>query len=71
MKISVSLSDADVAFLDAYAAERAVGSRSAAVQQAVGLLRASQLEVAYEVALAEWTGGSPGAEGWATLEGPS
>jgi Arc/MetJ-type ribon-helix-helix transcriptional regulator len=57
VKISVSMTDEDVAFLDAYAAERAVGSRSAAVQQAVALLRASQLEAAYEAALTEWTGG--------------
>ena len=33
MKISVSLSDADVSFLDGYATEVALGSRSAALQR--------------------------------------
>lgn len=54
MKISVSLSDADVSFLDGYATEAALGSRSAALQRAVAVLRAEQLSSAYEAAYDEW-----------------
>ena len=52
MKVSVSLSDEDVEFLDSYARAQGIGSRSAVVHKAVGLLRASQLEGAYEEAWA-------------------
>ncbi len=54
MKVSVSLPDEDVEFLDAYAESQGVGSRSAVVQKAVRLLRASELGPAYEDAWAEW-----------------
>ncbi len=54
MKVSVSLADEDVAFLDAYALEHERGSRSAAVQKAVRLLRAAQLEQDYADAFQEW-----------------
>ena len=54
MKVSVSLPEADVEFLDRYAASQGIGSRSAAVHKAVRLLRASQLGPAYEDAWAEW-----------------
>lgn len=54
MKVSVSLPDEDVQFLDDYAAEQGIGSRSAAVHRAVRLLRASGLGSAYEVAWTEW-----------------
>ena len=54
MKVSVSLPDDDVAFLDSYAHTQCIGSRSAAVHQAVGLLKASQLGEAYEEAWASW-----------------
>ena len=54
MKVSVSLPDEDVEFLDSYARARDMGSRSAVVHKAVGLLRASQLERAYEEAWAAW-----------------
>ncbi len=54
MKVSVSLPDEDVEFLDAYASTRGVGSRSAAVHRAIRLLRASELGAAYEEAWAEW-----------------
>ena len=54
MKVSVSLPDDDVEFLDDYATRSGVGSRSAALQAAVRLLRASQLRVAYEQAWDEW-----------------
>lgn len=58
MKLSVSLPDEDVEFLDSYAASQGIRSRSAAVHQAVRLLRASQLGAAYEGAWAEWAGGT-------------
>jgi Arc/MetJ-type ribon-helix-helix transcriptional regulator len=54
MKVSVSLPDDDVAFLDEYAANAGSGSRSAVVHQAIGLLRAIGLEQAYAAAWDEW-----------------
>jgi Arc/MetJ-type ribon-helix-helix transcriptional regulator len=54
MKLSVSLPEEDVAFLDAYVRDQSAGSRSAALHQAVGLLRAVQLANAYEDAWASW-----------------
>jgi Arc/MetJ-type ribon-helix-helix transcriptional regulator len=54
MKVSVSLPDTDVEFLDAYAEREGYASRSAVMQKAVRLLRASQLGDAYEEAWAEW-----------------
>ena len=56
MKVSVSLPAEDVRFLDQYADEQGVGSRSAAVHHAIRLLRASGLGAAYEVAWGEWDG---------------
>jgi Arc/MetJ-type ribon-helix-helix transcriptional regulator len=56
MKLSVSLPDDDVAYLDAYADAQGLGSRSAALQRAVRLLRASELGAAYEDAWHEWDG---------------
>jgi Arc/MetJ-type ribon-helix-helix transcriptional regulator len=54
MKLSVSLPDDDVAFLDAYAESQGIGSRSAVVHKAVRLLKASELGGAYEDAWIEW-----------------
>jgi Arc/MetJ-type ribon-helix-helix transcriptional regulator len=54
VKISVSLPDEDVAFLDEYAKSLGVASRSAVVQRAVRLLRATELGPAYAEAWAEW-----------------
>jgi Arc/MetJ-type ribon-helix-helix transcriptional regulator len=50
----VSLPDEDVEYLDEYARTQGLESRSAAVQKAVRLLRASELGPAYEEAWAEW-----------------
>jgi len=58
MKISMSLPDEDVTFLDAYVEEKGLASRSAALHNAVRLLRASGLGSAYEAAWAEWSEGS-------------
>jgi len=55
VKMSVSLPEEDVEFLDAYAKDHAVGSRSAALHKAVDLLRAAQLASAYEDAWDSWS----------------
>ena len=54
MKLSVSLPEDDVEFLDAYARAQGITSRSAVVHKAVRLLRASELGPAYEDAWREW-----------------
>ncbi|MBT2466723.1 ribbon-helix-helix protein, CopG family [Streptomyces sp. ISL-66] len=54
MKISVSLPQEDVEFVDEYAAATAANSRSAVIHAAIERLRASQLEADYEAAFAEW-----------------
>ena len=63
MKVSVSLPGEDVEFLDRFAHEQGLDSRSAALQQAVRLLRAAELGEAYESAWDEW-GAAPDAELW-------
>jgi Arc/MetJ-type ribon-helix-helix transcriptional regulator len=68
MKVSVSLPDDDVEFLDSYAQTQGIASRSAAVHKAVGLLRASQLEDAYEEAWAAWSAGDD-ARAWGATAG--
>ena len=54
MKVSVSLPDEDVEFLDAYARSQGLASRSATVHKAVRLLRASELGADYEQAWSDW-----------------
>ena len=68
MKISVSLPEEDVAFLDQYARSVAAGSRSAVVQRAIRLLRAAELEPAYAQAWEEWAS-SGDAEAWDAATG--
>lgn len=58
MKVSVSLPDEDVEFLDAYAAAQGISSRSAVVHKAVRLLKATGLTSAYEGAWSEWDDGA-------------
>lgn len=62
MKVSVSLPGEDVQFLDAYARDQGLDSRSAALHRAIRLLRTAQLGGTYEAAWDEWT-----AEGEAEL----
>ncbi len=62
MKLSVSLPEEDVEFLDAYAAAEGFGSRSAALHSAVRLLRATQLGPAYEEAFSDWEQSGAAAE---------
>jgi len=68
MKLSVSLPDEDVAFLDDYASEQGFASRSAALHKAVRLLRAAQLGAAYEDAFDEWQRG-PDERAWEATAG--
>jgi Arc/MetJ-type ribon-helix-helix transcriptional regulator len=54
MKVSVSLPGEDVQFLDDYAREQGLESRSAALHRAVRLLRTAELGGTYEAAWEEW-----------------
>ncbi|MET9318999.1 ribbon-helix-helix domain-containing protein [Streptomyces sp. NPDC003038] len=56
MKISVSLPQEDVTFVDEYAARTEAESRSAVIHAAIDLLRAAELEAEYTEAFAEWDG---------------
>ena len=68
MKISVSLPDEDIDFLDEYAKSLGIRSRSAVIQRALRLLRAAELGPAYAEAWAEWeTSGD--AEAWDSAVG--
>ncbi|MDE0188147.1 MAG: ribbon-helix-helix protein, CopG family [bacterium] len=66
MKISISLSSEDLAFLDSYARVHQA-SRSAAVRRAVGLLRVSELSSDYAAAFDEWADHGHGEEWDATV----
>ena len=63
MKVSVSLPGEDVQFLDEYAKEQGLESRSAALHKAVRLLRSAELGAAYESAWEQWAADSD-AELW-------
>jgi len=65
MKVSVSIPDEDVEFLDNYTKTHKIESRSAAVQRAIRLLRASELSDAYAAAFTEWAD-DPTNEAWDT-----
>ena len=54
MKVSVSLSEEDLAALDRYVEQAGLESRSAAVQQAIRRLQDPQLEADYASAWQEW-----------------
>ena len=55
MKLSVSLPNEDVEFLDEYARTQGYDSRSAVVHRAVRLLRSTELGEAYADAWSEWS----------------
>lgn len=55
MKVSVSLSEEDLAALDRYVEQAGLGSRSAGVQEAIRRLQDPQLEADYASAWEEWT----------------
>jgi len=65
MKVSVSLPEDDVQFLDAYADSQGYPSRSAVLHKAVRLLRAADLGADYEDAWSEWASSGAG-EAWET-----
>ena len=54
MKLSVSIPDDDVVFLDEFAARAGMVSRSAVVQQAIAMLKAAELTRDYAKAFDEW-----------------
>jgi Arc/MetJ-type ribon-helix-helix transcriptional regulator len=54
MKVSVSLPEEDVAYIDEYAQRVGAPSRSSVLHQAVALLRMTELEPAYAGAFQEW-----------------
>ena len=54
MKLSVSLTEEDVAIVDEYVRTSGVKSRSAAIRRALHLLRQPDLEEGYEAAWDEW-----------------
>ena len=64
VKLSVSLSPSEVETLDKYARAAGLKSRSAAIQQAINLLRDPELEDAYAAAWQEWED-SGESEAWA------
>jgi Arc/MetJ-type ribon-helix-helix transcriptional regulator len=68
MKLSVSVPDQDVEFLDEYAKSHAFPSRSAVVQQAIRVLRLAELDEAYGGAWAEWEQGDD-ATAWESTVG--
>ena len=55
MKLSVSLPDDDIEYLDAYMKEAGLESRSAALQKAVRLLRTAELSKDYAAAWEEFS----------------
>lgn len=54
MKLSISLPDEDVEFLDSYSAEHGIATRSATLQRAVRMLKASNLGRDYAESWEEW-----------------
>ena len=65
MKVSISLPQEDVEFLDTYAHEQRRPSRSAAVHDAIAVLRAARLQGDYAAAFDEWEQ-SEDAQAWET-----
>jgi hypothetical protein len=55
VKLSVSLPDGDIAFLDEYARAHGISSRSGVLHEALALLRARLLDSAYAAAWDEWS----------------
>jgi len=54
VKLSVSLTEGDVSYLDGYARRHGVGSRSGVLREALAYLRAQELEADYAAAFDEW-----------------
>lgn len=56
MKISISVDGKDLTFLDKYAADHSLGTRSVAMREAIRALRGQKLARQYEQAFTEWEG---------------
>lgn len=69
MKISVSLPEEDVEFLDEYAKTRGIPSRSAAITRAIRSLRMLELSQDYVDAWQEWAEDSEQAWSAAATDG--
>jgi Arc/MetJ-type ribon-helix-helix transcriptional regulator len=54
MKVSVSLPEEDLAYIDEYASRVGYSSRSSVLQHAISLLRMSEMGDAYAAAWTEW-----------------
>lgn len=67
VKLSVSLRDEDVEFIDRYADEHGVETRSGVVQRALSLLRSAELGDDYAAAWQEWAETEAGA--WEAVVG--
>ncbi|HEX6501000.1 MAG TPA: ribbon-helix-helix domain-containing protein [Micromonosporaceae bacterium] len=63
MKLSVSLPEEDVAFVDEYAARTRAASRSSVLHEAIEMLRMAEIEADYVAAWDEWER-SPDARLW-------
>ncbi|MQM25373.1 ribbon-helix-helix domain-containing protein [Glycomyces albidus] len=68
MKVSLSIPDEDIRFLDNFARDHGIPSRSAAVQQSIALLREAELKEQYKIAMQEWRE-SPDSELWESTVG--
>lgn len=67
MKLSVSVSDEDVEFVDVYARRHGDRSRSAVIREALRLLRARELSPDYAAAWEEWS--ETDGQAWDTVVG--
>lgn len=68
MKVSLSIPDEDVRFLDNFARDHGIASRSAAVQRSIALLRDMELKEQFKIAMKEWRD-SPDSELWESTVG--
>ncbi|GIH10913.1 hypothetical protein Rhe02_89800 [Rhizocola hellebori] len=68
MKVSISLPDEDLTFIDDYASRRNMDSRSAVMHRAIALLREADMESAYATAWDEWSSSGEGALWEATTQ---
>jgi metal-responsive CopG/Arc/MetJ family transcriptional regulator len=68
MKVSLSIPDEDIRFLDNFAREHGIASRSAAVQRSIAMLREVELKEQYKLAMREWRD-SPDSELWERTAG--
>ncbi len=68
MKLSVSLSEQDLATLDKYVSSAGLASRSAGIQRAIGLLDDGDREQDYADAWQEWAD-SGEADAWEAVNG--